>query len=422
MSSASTAVPVPAGPVSVRRGIADRWRDLGRPPRLIGLDVARALAVVGMVAVHVGRVPELTWSRPATWGGISHGHSALLFAFVAGISVALSTGRRDVPAGDRLRTARLALVGRALVVLAIGLVLELLGSPASVILPVYGVLFVALTPVLGWTPRRLAVAAVTVALVGPALVTGATTLALGGAGGPGISLLVVGVYQATTWLPLLLAGMALGRCELGSPRFAAGLLVGGVLLAVLGHGLGAAVGTGAVSAGEDLPASESFAMDAQGRVVGEDGDAQEESPGALPSYRERLLEDTDLGTLTAAALSSAPHSGGTLEIVGGGGVAAAVVGACLLLGRPLRPVLVPLAAVGSMPLTCYAVHVVSLAVLIAPGGLLMPLLADDGRPTGHGTFLWSVAVALVGCTAWALTLGRGPLERLTARGARALAR
>ncbi|WP_431835514.1 heparan-alpha-glucosaminide N-acetyltransferase domain-containing protein [Cellulomonas sp. Y8] len=430
--SSTTVAPAPPAPASAppARGLLRRWRDLGRPPRLMGLDVARALAVIGMVAAHVAHVPPLAWTRPGTWGGIVAGHPSILFALVAGVAVALSTGREEPPAGDRLRAARLALTGRGLVVLAIGLALELLGSPVVVILAVYGVLFVALTPVLGWSRRRLVVAAVAIALAGPAVLAGVSALALGGGSGAGVQLLLQGAYPATTWLPLLLAGMALGRCRLGTTRVALRLLAGGVLLAVLGHGAGAALDPGDATASSGAGSS-GVAIDAQGNVLEPgSGDAPQVDQDAasssgdveVPGYPERLRESVDVRRLADVALSSAPHSGGTLEIVGAGGVATAVLGGCLLLSRPLRPALVPLAAVGSMPLTCYTLHVVSVAVLIEPGGLLVHRLTEDGAPGGSGLFTWSVAVALVGCTAWALTLGRGPLERLTGRAARALAR
>ena len=53
-------------------------KDFGRPPRVMGVDVARAVAVVGMIAAHVGGAPDLVWSDPSTWAGLAHGRSSLL--------------------------------------------------------------------------------------------------------------------------------------------------------------------------------------------------------------------------------------------------------------------------------------------------------------------------------------------------------
>ncbi|BDZ43068.1 hypothetical protein GCM10025865_23670 [Paraoerskovia sediminicola] len=64
-------------------------RVLGGPGRLVGLDVARGLAVLGMFAAHVGVVEG---ARGAGWLTIADGRSSILFAVVAGISIALVTG------------------------------------------------------------------------------------------------------------------------------------------------------------------------------------------------------------------------------------------------------------------------------------------------------------------------------------------
>src|SRR5690606_9846863 len=97
------------------------------------------------------------------------GRSSILFAVVAGISVAFATGMGNAPTGEALRSARLRMAGRALAVLAIGLVLELLGSGIAVILPIYGLLFLILIPFLGMRRRTLLLIAVGLALTGPTL-------------------------------------------------------------------------------------------------------------------------------------------------------------------------------------------------------------------------------------------------------------
>jgi hypothetical protein len=71
-------------------------------------------------------------------------------------------------------------------------------------------------------------------------------------------------------------------------------------------------------------------------------------------------------------------------------------------------VLLPLSAMGSMPLTAYSLHLVSLVVLAGPGGWIA-----DNR-----VWVGSAVILLVGCTAWSALRGRGPLERVTAWAAR----
>ncbi|MGU3356378.1 heparan-alpha-glucosaminide N-acetyltransferase domain-containing protein [Microbacterium sp. M4A5_1d] len=408
----------------VRRFVGNRWRYFGRPPRLMGIDVARGLAIFGMIGAHVG----ISWMVAGPDGpdlaAIVQGRSSILFAVVAGISVALATGREQLPRGEALRSARLRMAGRALVVLALGLALEMLGSGIAVILPIYGILFLILIPFLGLRRRTLALTAAAIAVAGPSVVVLLRAVTLSGAGipqgigGTAVDFLISGSHPLTVWLPLVLAGIALGRMRLDRPRTAAVLFGSGVGLAAFGYGLGDAFngtvrgwlsGWGSVSSSASaLSSSGASSLVASSSSMGPDG----------RGYLERLSE-VDLGAALSQAWGVAPHSGGTWEIIGSGGFALAVVGACLLLARPLRALLVPVAAVGSMPLTAYTAHVVSFAVLISPLGLAPDLSSWDGDPAVSGWFwIGCVVVLLVGCTMWALSCGRGPLESVTANVAR----
>ena len=416
------------GTTGGRGSLAARWRDFARPPRLMGIDVARGLAVFGMIGVHVGVAATFEAGSPATWTALVEGRSSILFAVVAGISVALASQGQRTPVGEELRTARLRMAGRAIAVLAIGLILELLGSEIAVILPIYGVLFLLMIPFIGLQRRTLFVTAGALALVGPTAMAMIQALALGSSGA-GVQFLITGSYPLTVWVPLMLTGIALGRSPLGQLRTAATICITGVVLAVAAYGIGTAVngadngwvaGPGGSFSGSSSAAGLSSGMgmgSGAGSGAGSFGEMSGGAGGASGSYLERLGA-IDLGSAVSGAWGVAPHSGGTFEILGSGGFALAIVGACLLLARPLRWVLVPIAAVGSMPLTAYALHVVSFAVLIAPLALA-PGLSTWGD-TGTSTAFWlgCIASLLVLCTAWALTRGRGPLERVTAWAAR----
>jgi uncharacterized membrane protein YeiB len=112
----------------------------------------------------------------------------------------------------------------------------------------------------------------------------------------------------------------------------------------------------------------------------------------------------------AAVWSAEAHSSGLWEVVGSGGFAIAVIGLCLLIGRtPLRWVAIPLRAVGSLPLTAYVLQIVVWAVFAAA------VLGDTSDLYGvrdAGLFLPLTLGLVVGCTAWALLIGRGPLEAI----------
>jgi hypothetical protein len=116
--------------------------------RLAGVDAARGLAVLGMVAVHVLPTSRRTGAR--RWRSSSPGgRSRRAFAVLAGVGVALAT-RAARPGRQRLRCCcercSSALWGCS----SAGLDVDV-----AVILAYYAVFFVLLLPFLGWPPRRL---------------------------------------------------------------------------------------------------------------------------------------------------------------------------------------------------------------------------------------------------------------------------
>ncbi|WP_447645102.1 heparan-alpha-glucosaminide N-acetyltransferase domain-containing protein [Nocardioides zeae] len=435
-----------------------RARTLVRPPRLAAVDVARALAVLGMVGAHVGSTAELVWSDPSTWDGLVHGRSSVLFAVLAGVSVALLTGRTRRPDPADLPALRLSLVGRGAAIFGVGLAVELLGTSVAVILTLYGLLYVAALPFLRWRPSRLIAGAVALAVAGPPLLAVLRAVSLD-AYGPGIDLALFGVYPITVWLALLLAGMALGRCDLARLRTAVLALAVGATVAAIGYGTAAAVAPaldrlqerawadsadGADVAGSDSTVPDDLQsgvpggdLDLDGLVCdvggfgsycydpaplattpGSDLDGSGDVDGALadeepPGYLEQLREQHVRTDVLLALGSDEPHSGATLEVLGSGGFAIGVIGLLLLVvRRGVRWLFLPLAALGSLPLTAYAAHVVVIRVV---GG-------SEGYIASNATWGWLSLGLVVGCTVWALLLGRGPLERAVARAARAMAR
>ncbi len=417
-------------------------KDFGRPPRVMGVDVARGVAVVGMIAAHVGGAPDLKWSDPSTWAGLAHGRSSLLFALVAGVSVALMTRNLDPSDDDAVRRTRLTLVGRGLAVFVIGLVLESLGTPVAIILCVYGALFVAVAPFVGWSRRRLLFASGLLGVLGPVL--GATLAATNRYGGIGATFTFFSTYSVPVWLALMFAGMAVGRSQLRSLGVAARLLAIGLALAITGA-IGGMLGTQLDEPVAALPssptgsASVTSTSSASSAPAGSDKLAGPETlpgedvdltgmtcerypgPGSYVSCYdatdvpddEPIIDTPDepsvLDSIRSSVLADYPHSGGISEVVGSGGVALMVLALCLLLARFLRVLLIPLAALGSMPLTAYSLHIVALAIL-----------SDSVAP---GPIQWAEQsiLLMVFATLWVAAVGSGPLERLVARTARRFA-
>ncbi|MGQ7297505.1 heparan-alpha-glucosaminide N-acetyltransferase domain-containing protein [Quadrisphaera sp. KR29] len=434
--------------------------------RLAGVDLARGVAVLGMFAAHAAAAPTLLAADPATWGGVVHGRSSILFATLAGVSVALMTGRTTPPGDGEVVAARVRVLVRAACLFGLGGLLQLVSTPVAVILEHYAVLLVLCVPVLRWRPRRLLLAAAAVALLAPSLrvllqaAEGASSWL--GYGGQLGALALEGPYPVLVWAAFVLAGLAVGRCDLGAARVRRALVVGGVALAVLGYGASWAVtqavpsaDPAAVGAGSDLAWDGSSSSSGPGLVPGAGVDVtgstcQRWSEGAVYCAADdgpsAFNPDGTQGTpvpgeegggwrsaLTADQfLGAQAHSATTPEVLGSGGVALAVLGGCLWLAAALARrragwLVAPVAAVGAMPLTAYCVHAVALALTshLAWDGLDAQGGGQEGQSWLAGSWqLWALfaGTALVVCPLWGRLAGRGPLERLVSWAAGRAAR
>ena len=343
------------------------------PARIAGLDLARGLAVLGMFAAHFRLGGDLS-ADPATWAGVVNGRSSILFATLAGISVALMTGRSRPPEGLDLARARLRIFIRALWVFAIGWALEQLDTFVAVILGVYAVLFVLVLPFVRWPVRRLLALAAVVAVLGPPLlvVLGQAMTAAGAAKTPAAFLIVTGFYPALLWLAFVLVGLAVGRSDLTSGGVRRRLAAAGAAAVVVGYG-GGWLTTNLLAGGVTS--------------------AGPEAGFRFPPGEWRV------SWLTGAA----PHSGTTFEMVGSAGVAVLVIVACLVLAERLPAPVIPVAAVGALALSVYTVHVVAIRVVmdVAPAAA-----------RGSTTWAWFAVAAVLGAGLWRLVVGRGPLEWL----------
>ncbi|GAB3165476.1 hypothetical protein GCM10027059_23100 [Myceligenerans halotolerans] len=367
-------------------------RLLGGPGRVPGVDIARGLAVLGMFTAHVG-VTSADLGTLEGWLGLSHGRSSILFATVAGVSLALATGRREPPSGTELATARVMVLARAAALLALVAFLDLLGTRVALILGFYAAYFVLALPFLRLRPSELASLAVTVGVLGPPIAYyGPEVLTRLGlrlprdGSGAFTDFLLTGHYPAIVWMAFVLAGLAVGRSDLSSLRLRIGLVAGG---------FGAAFVSALVSAGMTATAGGREAIEASvqettSRWSGPDalglGD-----PWPAPGY---LWLD-------------GPHDDTMFEVFGSGGFALGVIGLCLFAGRAGARVLAPLAAVGAMALTVYSAQIVAIWAVTEGGfDLLDP---PTNEPLG-----WMVLVTLAAATLWRALFGQGPLERVMA--------
>ena len=375
--------------------------------RLVGVDLARALAVFGMYVVHLG--PSATaadgvgsWVRH-----VAEGRSSALFATLAGFSLMLIAGRLEPKTGLAGRQAKARIAIRAVILLALGTVMAM-AYGGVVILAFYGLYFLLALPLVRLSAKALAIIAAGLAVVMPPLAFGLRSLLTEDAtaalkaydpldriGGVGVlDLLLTGFYPAITWMAFVIAGMALGRLDLSSGAVRRRLAVFGPALAVFAYGtswLLSQLFDGVREAAEmqGPPGSGSGPKD-----FGSLGDMM--PPG---------------GTGSAwSLLTAGPHSGMTFDIVGCVGIAiSVVVFATIALDRLplLRRLAAPVIAVGTMSLTAYVGHFVLSPQLSGASGSAGPESQTSWLPV-----LVFVLGATVFAWVWSRFFRKGPLEHL----------
>ncbi|WP_242677271.1 heparan-alpha-glucosaminide N-acetyltransferase domain-containing protein [Streptomonospora litoralis] len=378
-----------------------------RGGRIAGIDVARALAVFGMFTVHLGvgaigvfGGDPFGESASETVHQLARGRSSALFAFLAGVSLSLMTGRTVPLEGTALQRARARILVRALVLALLGIMLDLTGAPIAVILTYYGGFFLLALPLLRLRALALGAIAAAVAVLGPVVSfllragpvePSPRVSSIGGV----TDFLLTGYYPAATFMAFVAAGMALGRLDLFAVRVRLTMAATGAGLALAGYG-------GSWLLLYPLGGLDRLVRDRLGGAtdsVGADtlvsGQMRSVVSGELNDLHGQVPTDS-LWYLVVAT----PHSGTGFEIAGAVGTALLVLVACMAAADVAAAPLYPLAAAGSMALTIYTGHILVIAAL--------GFSFQDDAPFRLGAF---VLGALVFATLWRLTLGRGPLER-----------
>ena len=299
---------------------------------------------------------------------------------------------------------------RAALIAGIGMVLAGVDSGIAVILTYYGVMFVLALPFLGLSAGWLAGLAGTWLVGAPVLSHWLRPLLPErGFDSPSWGQLVedplgmlseltfTGYYPAVPWLAYLLIGMAVGRLDLTSRRTATALAATGPALAL------AATAVSRVLTGRaDV-----------GRALLSDPPTSDPTPAAL---LDRISQGLPGNTPTDGAwqwlLVVAPHTATPFDLAQTIGSALAVIGVALLLVGATRGVVTQVIALvfgaGTMTLTLYSLHVVCRSAELLPESL-----RDSYR--FHALLLLGIGLVFVAAGR------RGPLERIVAAPARALA-
>lgn len=349
-------------PGAVGGGEGDIEAPAARPRRRIrGLDLARAVAIVGMVAVHIG---------PTDAGGLSgdayalpHGRSVLLFVLLAGAGVSLL---------DRGRSAGLTpvrLVWRAVVLLPAGLALQELDHGVAVILQDYALVFVVALVLRPLGDRWLLTVAGATFVLGPVVhvslehaypdvVTGYVTALSDPPWEIIRGLVVTGPYPLLTYVAPFTLGMWLGRRDLADPRVVVWLFLAGAVAAVGVLGLGTAL---------------------------------------------RSLGPLQTSGWWALALDQEPHSQSLVWLASSSGAAVAVLAACVAAAALVPRAVTPFVALGQLALSVYVAHLLVIAAF-------EDVVRVDDVGGAALRLAGFVVVAASLAWIWRALLRRGPLE------------
>lgn len=373
--------------------------------RLIGIDLARLVAVAGMMAAHTLGSAEPT---PAAVVALIDGPPSTLFAVLGGVSVTLA-GRARLEAGDRAGAVR-ATVARGAVVALLGVLIAPLAFAVYVVLVPFGVAIAVAAPLLLVRSWLLATLATGIVVGGGSIVAWAsahlpsmqrTSRELSPLESvlPAINdVLLTGVYPALVWLGYMVIGMLVARSLLAARA-------AGAERAMLTR----LAGAGAVLTGIGVAMSELGVLLLTDTVA----------PGEPPLARDLLLAN-GYGSAPEGGplwqLLAAPHTGTPADMARTAGMALLAIGLLGLLVQRMSPsalrTLEPLRAAGGAPLTIYIVHVVGYSLA---AGLLIEAVPWLVR--GWSGWAVQVAIALAIGAVLASSASRGPFERLLGRAA-----
>jgi uncharacterized membrane protein YeiB len=349
--------------------------------RVVGFDVARALAILGMVVVHFSLVIAADRSGPGWLNvvlGFLDGRAAATFVILAGVGATLIS-RRAVLSSDpqAIAKARKVLIFRGVFLLALGFI-NLLIWPGD-ILRVYGVSLLLAARLITASGRRVLLGALGYAAGFVVLFLlldfeknwnwdTLTYREMWTPTGLVRNLFYDGFRSVLPWTGFVFFGMWLGRLNLRNPAVNRRVFL-------------AAIGT-AISA----------------EVVS----------WLCVSYFVAHPHEMDAGTITALfGTESMPAL--PLFLLASGGEAVAVIALCVRLsGEGPSRFWAPLAATGQMALTWYFAHIVlGLGAVDALG-----LVNSQPLPIAAGCGVGFFAAALLASWLWKMAFRHGPLEWL----------
>jgi uncharacterized membrane protein len=367
--------------------------------RVVGVDAARGLALMGMLAAHIFPNYHEDTGEPTLAFMLFAGDSAALFVLLAGVGLALSTGGPNRHRGRRMRANQVGLAARAVLVGVVALVVAAIIQGPDVetsILLYFAVFFLLAIPFLPLGSWALFACALVFGTGAPILMHRLTpALPEWSDSNPSIpqlfsepvavvfQLLLTGTYPALPYLTLILVGLGLGRLDLRRVRVQAWVAGVGAGLIILAN-----------------TASHYLLQVAGGyqRLLETPGMSKDEVDEALV-FGPETIPDSSPWWLAITA----PHTNTPLALASSLGFAMLVLGVALLIARRADRWLMPLNAMGSLTMTLYTAHILALSLELHYDA---PAL----------WYLIHLGMALLIGVGESRRIGRGPLERLMTAG------
>ena len=417
--------------------------------RYVGIDLARFIAIAGMMAAHLlaplAMFPGVSDSdRELAMGTslISNGAPAALFAVLGGVSIVFAT--RKQLSGGLVGKAMASVAVRGVVLIVLGVLLGFVDNNIIVILAYYGVAMILVAPLIkakSWVLASLAAVlglgfgwlnitlrrSLEVHMEGPHINVGFIT---SDPLGTLRAIFVTGEYPAISWVTYLLVGMLIGRA-LTSATARGALGRTAAKLAVIG---------GAVFVVSQLVSNWLLGKLIDFGVIEPQASQQMSHTEILQAAQTQLLQIGGSGAPPSphivSQLLAVPHSGSIMDLARTIALSALVIGLLVWLCDRERPqasasvatspglgarLLDTVRAAGAAPLTIYTTHIVVSGIIQGTffrsaeqaGGL-----PETGIPwwvMGPGALALQLAGVLAIGAVLSITKRRGPLETLLSK-------
>ena len=417
--------------------------------RYVGIDLARFIAIAGMMAAHLlaplAMFPGVSVSERELARGtslISNGAPAALFAVLGGVSIVFAT--RKQLSGGLVGKAMASVAVRGVVLIVLGVLLGFVDNNIIVILAYYGVAMILVAPLIkakSWVLASLAAVlglgfgwlnitlrrSLEVHMEGPHINVGFIT---SDPLGTLRAIFVTGEYPAITWVTYLLVGMLIGRA-LTSATARGALGRTAAKLAVIG---------GAVFVVSQLVSNWLLGKLIDFGVIEPQASQQMSHTEILQAAQTQLLQIGGSGAPPSphivSQLLAVPHSGSIMDLARTIALSALVIGLLVWLCDRERPqasasvatspglgarLLDTVRAAGAAPLTIYTTHIVVSGIIQGTffrsaeqaGGL-----PETGIPwwvMGPGALALQLAGVLAIGAVLSITKRRGPLETLLSK-------